>query len=177
LVEWETGDLTVSDIREFLQLEQPQLREQLVTSTDEEVEGFLESVARRDLLVRAAASEGLRPPADSIQGLVEEARTQLKAAARVLGLLELDQAPGEAVEIAISRAVQEALLDNLSGATQIVPLGIVSFQLRAGRATAVLEEGIGAVIIDVAQIRAARSLSPVEQTIDSAVAPADAVGR
>jgi hypothetical protein len=177
LVEWETGDLTVSDIREFLQLEQPQLRAQLVAGTDEEVEGFLESVARRDLLVRAAASEGLRPPADSIQGLVEEARTQLKAAARVLGLLDLDQAPGEAVEIAISRAVQEALLDNLSGATQIVPLGIVSFQLRAGRATAVLEKGIGAVIIDVAQIRAARSLSPVEQTIDSAVASADAVGR
>ena len=56
LVEWETGELTVSDIREFLQLEQPQLRAQLVTGTDEEVEGFLESVARRDLLVRAAAS-------------------------------------------------------------------------------------------------------------------------
>ena len=176
LVEWETGELTVSDIREFLQLEQPQLRAQLVTGTNEEVEGFLESVARRDLLVRAAASEGLRPAADSIQGLVEEARTQLKAAARVLGLLDLDQAPGEAVEIAVSRAVQEALLDNLSGATQIVPLGIVSFQLRAGRATAVLEEGIGTVILDVAQIRAARSLSPVEQTTDSAIASADTVG-
>jgi hypothetical protein len=176
LIEWETGDVTVGDIREFLQLEAPLLRDQLVTGTDEEVEDFLQSVARRDLLVRAAESEGLRPPADSIQGLVEEARTQLKAAARVLGLFDLDQAPGEAVEIAVSRAVQEALLDNLSGATQIVPLGIVSFQLRDGRSTAVLEEGVGAVIVDVAQIRAARSLSPVEQTLDSAIASADTVG-
>jgi len=177
LVEWESGELSVHDVRELLQLEAPQLRDQLAVGTDEEIDGFLISIARRDLLVRAAESEGLRPSADSVQALVEVARTQLQTAARTLGLYALDQAPGEDLEIAVARAVEEALRDNLTGATQVVPLGIVSFQLRERRSTTVLGTGVGEVIVAVAQIRTARALSPIEQTIDSAIASADTVAR
>lgn len=173
LVEWERGELTVRDVRETLQIGAPQLRAQIAESPDEEMDTFLMSLARSELLVRAAEDEGLRPPGDSVGVLVEEAKTQLRTAARVLGLTPLDQAPGERLEVAVARAVEEALTDNLSGATTVVPLGIVSFQLRDGRSTQVREEGIGEAIVQVAQIRAARSLSPAEQTIDSAIGSAD----
>jgi parvulin-like peptidyl-prolyl isomerase len=177
LVEWETGDLKVRDVRVMLQLEAPQFRSQLANGTDEQLGDFLISIARRELLVRAAESEGLRLPADSVAALVEVARTQLRTAARTLGLLDLDQAPGEDLEVAVSRAVEEALTDNLTGATQIVPLGIVSFQLREGRPSTVFSAGVGEVIVAIARIRAARALSPIEQTIDSAIASADTAGR
>lgn len=173
LVEWERGELTVRDVRETMQLGAPQLRLQIAESSDEDLETFLMSLARSELLVRAAEEEGLRPAGDSVGVLVEEAKTQLRTAARVLGLTPLDQAPGEAIEIAVARAVEEALIDNLSGATTVVPLGIVSFQLRDGRSIQIREEGIGEAIVEVARIRAARSLSPVEQTIDSAIGSAD----
>lgn len=173
LVEWDRGELTVRDVRETLQIGSPQLRAQIAESPDEEMDNFLMSLARSELLVRAAEDEGLRPPGDSVGVLVEEAKSQLRTAARVLGLTPLDQAPGERLEVAVARAVEEALTDNLSGATTVVPLGIVSFQLRDGRSTQVREEGIGEAIVQVAQIRAARSLSPVEQTIDSAIGSAE----
>lgn len=173
LVEWERGELTVRDIRETLQLGSPQLRTQIAESPDEEMETFLMSLTRSELLVRAAEEEGLRPAGDSVGVLLEVAKSQLRDAARVLGLIDLDQAPGEALDVAVARAVEEALVDNLSGATTVVPLGIVSFQLRAGRSTQVREQGIGEAIVQVAQIRAARSLSPVEQTIDSAIGSAN----
>ena len=177
LVEWDGGGLTVRDLRVVMQLEPPPLREGLSQGTDEEVESFLMSIAHRDLLVGAAEAEGLRPPPDSIRALVDDARTQLRGAARVLGLLDLDRAPGEALEVAVARAVQEALADNLSGATQVVPLGIVSFQLRDRRSPNVLDVGVGEVIVDVAQIRAARAMSPLEETLDSALTSTDSTGR
>jgi len=173
LVAWEGGEITVGGVREILQLESPALRSQIADGDDDEVQDFLQSLARRDLLIREAEAAGLRPPADSIAALVEDARTQLRTAARRLGLLDLDRAPGEELEIAVQRAVKGALADNVSGATQVVPLGPVAFQLREGRSSAILDTGVGEVIVEIAQIRAERQLSPVEESI---VRP-DTVGR
>jgi hypothetical protein len=176
LVGWAGGEITVGDVQQVLRIESAALRNQLAAASDEAIDDFLESLARRDLLVRHAESEGLRPPRDSIDALADDARAQLRSAARRLGLLDLDRAPGEDLEVAVSRAVEEALADNLSGATQVVPLGLVGFQLRDGRATTVAEAAVGQVIIDVAAIRANRSLSPVEEAI-GAGAPLDSTAR
>ena len=174
LIEWEGGSVTVGDARQMLQLESPQLRGQVAEGSDEEIEAFLENLARRDLLVSAAAAEGLRPGRDSVDVLVDDARRQLREATRALGLLDLDQAPGEDLEVAIERAVEGALSDILSGASRVVPLGIVGFQLREGRSIAVNGAAVGQVIVDIAEIRTARELSPVEGVaVDSAVSGRD----
>jgi parvulin-like peptidyl-prolyl isomerase len=171
LIEWEGGSVTVGRARELLQLEPAQLRSQIAEGSPEELEAFLENLARRELLVASAEAEGLRPGRDSVDVLIEDARGQLREATRMLGLLELERAPGEELEVAVSRAVEEALADILTGATQVVPLGIVSFRLREGRSSTILGTGVGQVIVDVAEIRTARQLSPVEGiAVDSAVA-------
>ena len=170
-MEWEGGSITVGELRELLQLENAILRNQIEQGSDEVIDDFLTGLARREILITEAESAGLRPPQDSIQVLADDARQQLRNAARGLGLMDLDRAPGEDLEIAVQRAVNEALAGNLSGATRIVPLGLVSFQLREGRSVAIRDEGVGQVIVDVAQIRAARDLSPSEQTM-----PSDTIG-
>ena len=162
LVEWDGGSVTVGDMRELLQVESPGLRQQVAEGSDELIEDFLQSLARREVLVREAESAGLRPARDSIDVLVDDARQQLVDAARRLGLGDLDPAPGEDMEIAIQRAVHDALQGNLTGATQVVPLGLVGFQLREGRSSAVLDAGIGEAIVEIARIRAARQLAPSE---------------
>ena len=178
LIAWDGGAVTVRDARQLLQLESPQLRTQIAESDDAAVTEFLESLARRELLIRAAEAEGLRPGRDSIDVLVDDARGQLREATRMLGLLDLDRAPGEGVEVAIGRAVEGALTDIVTGATQVVPLGMVSFQLRDGRSSAILETGVGEVIVRVAEIRTARQLSPVEGiAVDSAIAGSGGSGR
>jgi hypothetical protein len=178
LVEWTGDEVTVGDVRQILQLESPQLRDQVAGADDEQVADFLESLARRELLVRAAEAEGLRPSRDSLDVLVEDARAQLRQATRMLGLLELDRAPGEDLEVAVARAVEGALSDVISGATQVVPLGIVGFELREGRSVNVSGDAVGQVILGVAEIRAARQLSPVEDAVvDSVGAARDGAGR
>lgn len=177
LVEWDGGALSVADFQQVMRLEAPQLRQQLFVSSDEEIDAFLRGLARRDLLIEAAVSNGLRPPADSIARLVSDAKVQLRSATRMLGLLSLDRAPGEDLDIAVARAVKEALEGNLTGATQVVPLGLVGFQLRDGRSITLQETGIGQVILEVARIRSTRSLSPIEQTLGSEPSAADTTGR
>jgi hypothetical protein len=91
--------------------------------------------------------------------------------------MNLDQAPGEAQERAIARVVRRALSDNLSGASAIVPLGLVGFQLREGVSIAFFDQGIGQVLIRVAQARASRALSPLEQGAVTPPEPVDSVAR
>lgn len=176
VIEWNGAAVSVGDLQTVIQLESPTLPMQLAESSDDQLTEFLRSLAQRDLLIRAAESEGLRPTRDSVEGMIEEAGTQLRAAARILGFFDLDQAPGEALEIAVARAVKAAIVDNLSGATQVVPLGLVGFQLREGISSGLFEEGLGQVVLDMAQIRAARQLSPVEQTLTTPNT-ADTTGR
>ena len=175
-IEWDAGAVTVGDLRTVMQLESPTLPLQLAEGDDEQLREFLRSLARRDLLIRAAESEGLRPARDSIDAMISEAAGQLRGAARVLGFFNLDQAPGEDLEVAIARAVEEALIDNLSGATRVVPLGLVGFQLQEDRSTGVFESGLGQVVLNVAQLRAARQLSPVEDAFAIPTLP-DSSGR
>jgi parvulin-like peptidyl-prolyl isomerase len=177
LLEWDGGAISVADVQQVFQLESEEIRFAVAEGTDEEVEAFLTGLGRRDLLIREARAAGLQPGRDSINVLVGNATAQLRDAARMLGLLDLDQAPGEDARLAVARAVDQALVDNLTGATQVVPLGLVGFQLREGTSRAVLGGGVGQVVLDVAQIRATRGLSPVEQTLDSIVAAADTVAR
>jgi hypothetical protein len=175
LVRWANGAVTVGEVRTIFQMESEEARAALAGATDEDARAFLEGLARRDLLIEAARVEGLQPGRDSIQALETNAKTQLRAAARMLGLMDLEAAPGERPEAAIGRAVERALQDNLSGAKQVVPLGLVGFQLREGTTRGINSENVGRVVLQVAQRRANRGLSPIEQAIDSS-ATGDAGG-
>jgi hypothetical protein len=114
---------------------------------------------------------------ERVDSLVANAGAQLRTAARRLGLINIDRAPGEPREVAIARTVEDALRRNLSGATQFVPLGLVGFQLRQRASPATYDAGIGQAILRIGQLRANRSPSLSEQASDSTGAALDTVGR
>ena len=175
LVTWDGGDYSAGELLELLQFEQPTLRERVAEATDDELEDFLLDLGRRDLLVTEARVSGLEPAPARVDSLTSEVRGQLLAATRALGLVDLDVAPGEETDVAVERAVLAALADNLSGATRVVPLGLVGFQLREGVPISVNPAGIGQALLSVSQIRAGRSPSPVEAVPDTASPAADSV--
>ena len=172
LVSWDGGEYTAGELLELLRFEQPSLRESVAGATDEELDDFLRDLGRRDLLVTEARTSGLEPSAARVDSLTSEVRGQLLAATRTLGLLELDRAPGEDLEAAVQRAVLAALADNLSGATRIIPLGLVGFQLREGVAISIFPSGVGQALLSIGQIRAGRSPSPLEQIPDTTLGEA-----
>jgi hypothetical protein len=177
LLEWEGGAYTAGELLELIRSEQGALRDEILRRSDEELGNFLRGQARRKLLVEEARGSGLGPPQETVDSLAQVARRQLRAATRSLGLLRPDRAPGEALEPAVSRAVREALADNLSGATQIVPLGLVGYQLRQGVPIAIYDAGIGEVLLRVAQVRAAREASPLEEGLAPPAEPLDTTTR
>jgi hypothetical protein len=66
-----------------------------------------------------------------------------------------------------------SLADNLAGATRVVPLGLVGFQLREGVPTSINGTAVGRALIAIGQVRVGRSPSPLEQSSDSAAAAPD----
>jgi hypothetical protein len=170
LVTWEGGAYEVGELQELLQYEQTAMRDQIVAGTDEELETFLLSLARRKMLVAEASRSGLEPDRARVDSLATVVRDQLLTAARALGLKRLDQAPGEDRRVAIRRAVRQALADNLAGATRIVPLGLVGFQLRNGMPIAISSSGVGRSLLRIAEVRAARQPSPLEESLDAGAA-------
>jgi hypothetical protein len=171
LITWEGGAYQVGELQQLLQYEQPPMRDQVASGTDEDLEGFLRSLARRKMLVAEARRSGLEPDRSHVDSLANVVRSQLLNAARTLGLTRLDQAPGEDRRLAIGRAVRRGLADNIAGATRIVPLGLVGFQLRDGVPITVSGAGVGRAILRIAEIRAARSPSPLEESFDTTGTP------
>lgn len=177
LVEWEGGAYTAGELLELLRSDQGGLGEEIQRGNDEQLAEFLQGQARRELLVQEAEQAGLEPSEETLDSLRTEARRQLRAAARSIGLMSLNQAPGEPRERAVARAVRRALTDNLSGATRVVPLGPLGYELREGVPVAIYDAGIGQVLLDVASVRASRAPSALEQGTAPEQTPADTVVR
>jgi hypothetical protein len=176
LVTWEGGSYEVRELQELFQFEQPIMRQQVDAGTDEELDAFLKSLARRKLLIVEASLSGLDPPGARLDSLETVVRGQLLLAARALGLTTLDQAPGEDRRVAVSRAVRRALADNIAGATRIVPLGLIGFQLRESVPIVLSDAGMGRSVLRIAQVRAGRMPSPTEESLDTLAQTPDTAG-
>ena len=176
VVEWDGGALTVGQLLEVLRSEQAGLRDQVANGTDEDISNFLRGLTQRELLLAEARRSGLEPPRNQADSIAGEVNDQLRIAVRRLGLFDLDRAPGEPLDRAIARSVNEAIAGNLSGVTQVLPLGLIAFQLREDAASTILDAGVGAALVDVGQRRANRSASPLEESLGATPASPDSVG-
>lgn len=156
LVRYADGAVTVKDYLEVLQSQQGLFREQVANASEDQVQNFLRGLAQRELLVAEAARGGLAPSRERVDSLVGEARQQLLAVAGDIGLRSLDRAPGETLEAAVGRAARKAITDVLNGASDPVPLGSISYQLRSRNPLTVFDTGLGEVVVGVGRIRAAR---------------------
>ncbi len=179
LARYEGGAYTAGEFQAFIRSRDPQFRQQLQDASDEQIGNFLRGMVQRELLLDQARAAGMEPDPQRVDSLVAGARDRLRTVARQIGVLRLDRAPGEALEPAVQRAVEDALLDVLTGATDVIPLGQISFQLRQGVPTRVSQAGVGEVVLRVGQARAGRSPSPAENTLpsDSSLLPPVDPGR
>jgi hypothetical protein len=171
LVSFDGGAYTVGEYQHFMQTRDPQFRGQVENGTDDQLEAFLQGLMRRELLLSEASIVGLDPPRQRVDSMVAEGRAQLMALTEEIGLRRLDQAPGEDIGPAISRAVTAALQRVLTGAADVVPLGQIGYQLRSGSRATIYDAGVGEVLLQVGQIRASRSPSPAEAGPDTVIAP------
>ena len=110
-----------------------------------------------------ARGSGIRPERVVQETMTIEARSELRSAARVLRLIEHERAPGEPTEQALARAVLEEIANVLTGATEVIDLGAIGFQLEQRTSPYISDRGVGQAILRLGQLRANRSPSIVEE--------------
>jgi len=168
LYEYKDGELTVGELQGVLQGQVPEFRAQVVAGDDDQIDRFLRSLIQRELLVAQAQATGLRPSEARFDSLVTNARVQLMGAAHLLGLVRLDRAYGEDLVPAVQRAALDAVEKVVTGTTEMVQLGAISFQLRSGMSPSVFERGVGQAVLMIGQRRVNQSPSLLEAAVDSA---------
>ena len=164
---YEGGAYTTGEFQVFIQGREPAFRQQIAGATDEQLTNFLRGMVQRELLLAEARAAGMEPAQPVVDSLVDGARERLRDVARRIGVLRLDRAPGEEVEPAVQRAVRSALEGILTGASDVVPLGQISLQLRRGEPSQIYGSGVGEVVLRIARARAGRAPAPAEEALPS----------
>ena len=177
LVEYEGGELTVGELRMFLQTREPGYREQVGQATDEQiVDNLLKALTQRELLIAEARRVGIVPNEVRQDSLTKIARVSFAEAARSLGLVNIQPQEGESGEEAIERTVTELLQSILRGERDVIPLGGVSYTLRQQYSAEVVQEAVDRVVTQVENARGPMGGPPpgfpgMEMPMDSVPVP------
>ena len=152
-----------------------EFRDRVIEGDEEQIDRFLRQLVQRELLAGEAVAMGFETPVERVDSAIAAARAQLSGAAELLGLASIDRAPGEDLEPAVARAVLEAVGKVLTGATEMVQLGGIEYQLQEGSPSAVYDRGVGEAILRIGQLRANRSASILEEASGTADPAGDTI--
>jgi len=170
LVTFVGGTLTAGEIQAFLQGNPPSVRSQVANAPDEGVQILLSSLAQTELLAARAAELGLEYSAQEADSADLDLRIQLRNGADALGIRSIQPVDDETQAQAVDRAVLTALEAILAGRIDVVPLGPISFSLRATYGADV-NEGVAEDVLTLVQAARDAAGAPVPE--GSAPDPAD----
>jgi hypothetical protein len=176
LVSYRGGKVTMWDVVTFMQSRQPQLRVDIYSASDDEIEqGLLLALAQRKLLADAARERGLSIPAARQDSLTRELRERLVSTASDLGLMELPRGNGAEARAARGRHAQDAIRGLLRSEREAAPLGSFSFILRERYGGQVNFPGVQRVVerIDMMRVPDAAAPAPGEGPLAPGLSPLD----
>lgn len=180
LMNYRGGEITVGDLRSFMEGRDAQYRVQVLNATDEVIErDVLDAILQRELLVAAARTEGIEPSAAQRDSLAEVARGRFRGAAGSLGLIDdLRSSPDRGPDT-VAGAVDRLMARVVSGQTNVIPLGAVALALRKEYRSELFEAGIFATVNRLREIRGPEQLPPTPGTLptQAPAAPADTLGQ
>ncbi|NNE20298.1 MAG: hypothetical protein HKN10_17650, partial [Myxococcales bacterium] len=170
MVEYVGGAFTVGEFREFMQNQSPAYRAQVAEATDGQLETALRGLTRGKLLVERARTEGLEPPAATIDSLRTATRSEIADAARRLGVL------GEGASDDPQTTIRTALIEMLKGERDVIPLGQVGFALSERFASRINDDAVGEASRRIEEARTQVPVAPpaipsVEEPTDSTPSP------
>lgn len=153
LVTFRGGSFTVNDFRDLLLLQGAQMGAQVLQAPDEALEGFLEDVARSELLVLEARSRGIEPDPEEMAAFREALHDEYRSMARALNIETIERGEGESLEAAVDREIMELMGRIVRGETDVFPMDGLSGPLRSTFRGAVSENAPALVAQRVAEAR------------------------
>ncbi len=151
------GELTSGEFGEYLAMQPAQVQDAFVGATDEQLEGVVQQLANKELLLREAERRGVRLTAAEQQTATTEARGAIQQVLQSSGLVQ----PGARLDPnTIEARVRELIEGAVSGTRQLVPLGPLGVALRQAYPSEIHENTFPLVVQAVQQIRPAASPAP-----------------
>lgn len=155
IASYEGGALTSGEFAEFFRTQPPQYQAAFPTATAEQLEGVIQQLVRKELLLQEAGERGVElTPAeqDSLRAQAQQAVRQLVQTAGF--------GPGGADTAAVETQVRNLLRGAIGGTQQLVPLGQLSFVLREAYGAEVNETSFAEVVAEIEEMRGASALPP-----------------
>ena len=162
LLEFQGGELTVEELRTFMQTRDPAYRQQVVQASEQLIaDNILRALARREILVNRAREMGIAPGQARTDSLTQSFRNGFRDAARDLGLIGIEAAQdGEAAGATLERTVHELVGQIIRQERDVLPLGAVTFALRQQYPAEIIEAGVQRVVQQLAQAGGAAQPDP-----------------
>jgi hypothetical protein len=153
LVRYRGGLLTAGEFRGVIRTWRPEQRMRLASATEDQVDQVLTGLTRNKILVEEAHRQGLAMTPLEQDSLRREARQQLRMAAEMTGLANIQPTAGESLNQAIERHVTEFLQAILRGEQSVLPLGPLTFSLREQFGGEIYDRAFPQVIARVETVR------------------------
>ena len=153
LVDYRDGELTTGEYLALIQQRPAQDRQQVTMASDDQIRDWLQLLARDEILIAEAARQGITVSPASLDSARTELRQTLRESAREAGLVPIQPNQGESVEQAIERQVMALMNGIVSGERNVVPLGALSFALRAEYGAEVFERAYQTAVSRITERR------------------------
>lgn len=153
MVQYQGGEFTAAEYLAIMRTRPAQQRMQITQAPDDDLQEWLRLLARDEILIAEAGTQGLAVPQTEQDSLRLQARQQLIGAAQAAGLAPLQVQEGETQAQAIDRVVMTLLERILKQETNVVPLGPIGYALREDFDAEIFERAVPQV---VSQVQAAR---------------------
>lgn len=155
------GRFTTGTFAEFIRTQPPHVHSAFATATDEQLEGVVTQLARKEILVREAANRGVSLTPEEETQIRNEARQAISGVLQTSGLMQGSSAQQARGSTAVAAQVRDLIEGAIRGERQIVPLGPLGFALReAYPGTEINENAFSQVVARMEQIRAAQPAQP-----------------
>lgn len=157
---YEGGALTSGEFVDFIRMQPGQVQNAFSTATDEQLQGVVEQLTRKELLLREAEKHDISLSEAEQDSIRSDAREAIDIVVQSSGLLDSPATRPGVSPTALNVRVKALLEAAISGQHQIVPLGPLGYILRDLYNAEINEGTFPQVVEKLEEIRASQPPAP-----------------
>jgi peptidyl-prolyl cis-trans isomerase C len=170
LVGFKGGSVSLRSFRDWIELRATGLRDEIRNSTDEQMEGLMQNLARERLLVIAASDQGLEVSQARQDSMALGIREGVKTVVQQMGFGDLHAPDAASADSIALEAVGEFLLAAVVEGREVIPLGGVAVALQRQYNARVFEPALERTVARITELRTQLPMNPLP-TPEEAVSP------
>jgi hypothetical protein len=148
---YEGGELTAGEVAQQIRMLPPNVQAQFAGATDQQLDGAVKTMVRRELLLREAATHKIELTAAEQDSIRTQAREALRQVVELSGFGQVPQ--GAQAQAAIDAQVRQLIEGAVSGTHPVVPLGQLAYALRDAYPNEINAGAFPAVVKEIEKLR------------------------